>query len=657
MATSGVLKGPVNQNLYLTFEWSRSAVDIAKNTSTITWSLKLNSDYSLNFSADKSYTLSVNGTDYSGTFSDNINWGDSFHSAVIKSGTSVITHDSDGSKTFNVSALLNIAVTISGVYVPTLSVSGNQILDTIPRATTPTLVPATGIKMGDTIKISLNRASDTFTHNITYKFGGSSGTIATDATTSTNWTIPRALANQIPSSLSGICVLTCKTYRGTTLIGTTSINVSIKVNDADYPSISAVTLSEATAGIAAKFKAYVQNQSKLNVSIVAAGANSSTIKKYEVAILGKQYDKSTFTSELLDSSGTVNVTVKVTDTRNRAVSTTKTINVLEYAPPKIALFGVMRADKAGGEDNTGAYLKASIGFTVNSLNDLNDKSYKLEYQVQGTTDWTQATSGSVYTLDTTYLSSSEVLNVDSPYSVRLTVSDYFSSVTRNVSIPTGFTLIDIHSNGNGLAFGKVAETENLIDVAIPTHFKKSLTYDIPIVTTGSINDIKTSGEYYLANDITDRPVNANGWLEVKNYLGNYIYQRYVTYSGRTYERIMSAGTWGDWCGLFNVGIWTYEKQLNGVIKCWGTLEQSNVNFDTKVADSWYRPSSTSAITYPEPFIELPKTYFSTSISNSSGSILTYTTGATVKGTSLWMQKLVSGTANIKLAIEVIGKWK
>lgn len=657
MATSGTLKGTVNKNLYLTFEWSRSAVDISKNTSTITWSLKLNSDYSLVFSADKTYSLNINGTDYSGTFSDNINWGDSYHSAVIKSGTSVITHDSDGSKTFNIAAQFNIAVTISGTYVPSLSVTGNQILDTIPRATTPVLTPNSNIKMGDTIKIGLNRASDTFTHNITYKFGGSSGTIATEATTSTKWTIPRALANQIPSALSGICVLTCKTYRGSSLIGTTSINVSVKVNDADYPTINSVGISEATAGIAAKFKAYVQNQSKLNVSITAAGAYSSTIKKYETTILGNQYDKSTFTSELLTNSGAVNVVVKVTDSRNRTTSTTKTINVLEYTPPKIALFNVLRADKSGVEDNTGAYLKALIGFNISSLNELNDKSYKLEYQTQGGTDWTQATAGSAYVVDTTYLSTSEVLNVDSPYSVRLTVSDYFNSVSRIVAIPTGFTLLDIHSSGTGLAFGKVAESPNLAEFAIPTHFKKALTYDIPIYTDGSINSFTASGEYYLANGITDRPIDANGWLEVKNYLNNYVYQRYITYSGRTYERIMTAGAWGDWCGLFNAGIWTYQKHLDGLMQCWGTLELSNINFDTKVADSWYRPTSTSAITYPEPFLELPKVYFSTSISNSSGSILTYTTGATVKGTSLWLQKMVSGTANIKLAIEVVGKWK
>lgn len=656
MAISGTITGTKTSDIWLTFEWTRSNIDVSANTSTITWTLKLNRTNSLNFSADKSYSLTVDGERFNGNFSDNIDWGTGSHSAIIKEGISTLNHDASGKKTFSVNAIFNIAVTISGTYVASVSLSGTQSLDDIPRASSITTSPASGVKIGDTITINVNRALSTFKHTLTWKFGESVGTIAENVETSTTWAIPRALANQIPNSLSGICVLTCKTYDDSKLIGSKSINLSLKVSDSDIPSITGFTIDEGVSAIKSKFNAFVQNQSKAKINITASGIYSSTIKTYQIKINEETYYNNNLIVDL-QTSGQINVIVTVTDSRGRSTSQTKTINVLAYQSPTITQFKCQRANQSGSEDAQGDYLKALINFNVPSLNNLNDKSYKLEYKSQSATDWTTATSGNVYTLNTTYLSSTNILNVDLAYSLRLTVSDYFTSAIYNVNLATGFALIDFHSSGKGLALGKVAESDNLFDVALPSYFRGGITQDIPILTTGSINDFNKAGNYYLSNTITDKPVELNGWLEVLTYSSNYAYQRFTTYTGRVFERIMSGGTWGAWCGLFNVGIWTYEKELNGLVKMWGTLELNNVNFDTKVADSWYRPSSTSSITYPEQFLELPRVYFSTSISNSSGSILAYTTGATVNGTSLWLQKMVSGTANIKLAIEVVGKWK
>ena len=663
MATKGTIKGTVNKTLYLTFEWSRTSVNIDKNTSTISWSLKLYSTSSLVFSADKPYTLKVNGSDYGGTFTTNINWGSGGGNAVIKSGSTVIEHDPDSPKTFNVSAVFNIAVNISGVQVSSLSLSGNQILDTIPRATTPMLTPTSNIKMGDVVKITLNRASANFTHDITYKFGKSSGTIGDDIETSVNWTIPRALANQIPNGLSGVCVITCKTYNGTTLIGTITVNVTISVNDGDYPTITSVNISEAISGLDAKFGAYIQNHSKLNIDIQASGVYGSVIKKYETKILNTTYDKATFISGLLSVGGEIDIVVKVTDSRNRTKSLTKKINVLDYSPPKIELFSCARATSSGVENDEETYLKSSIRFKITSLGDLNDKTYKLQYREQGTETWLLETSGSVYTFNGIYVSKSGILDADKPYEVRLVVSDYFSEIPYSIDIGTGFTLGDVHESGRGLALGKVAEIADLFDVNLDTLFRKNLhiegklTYDIPTIKNGSINDVLNSGVYYLANEIADRPIALNGWLEVRSYLDTYIYQRYVTYTGRTFERLMSNGTWGDWCGVFTSGIWTYEKRLDGTLHMWGEFEASNIDFNVKVADSWYRPSTNFRLEYPITFINQPIVFFGTGLGGTAGSVLCYTISSNTTASSFWTQKMITGVANLKIPIEVIGKWK
>lgn len=502
MAIRGVINGSRIQNLWLSFEWERTSVDNKNNTSVITWSLTLNSLTSLVFNADKSFNLKINDNNYDGTFVTNINWGASGGKTVIKSGTTPISHEADGAKIFNVNALFNIAITMSGTYVASLSLKGTQILDTIPRATIPTITPLENVETGDTIKITLNRASASFTHDLSYAWGKATGVIGEDIATSKSWTIPRDFANHVPNGLSSICIITCKTYEGTKLIGTETVSLTINVNATDIPVIETVDITEAIVSINEKFGDFIQNQSKLNVNIVAKGVYNSTIKKYETKILNTTYDKPTFASELLINSGMVNIEVKVTDSRNRTATVTKTVNVLPYSPPRIELFNCTRANSSGVEDDEGAYLKADIRFNIEPLKNLNDKTYTIKYRIDDMQSWTTAKTGNEYTLDSSYLSETEILNTDNPYIVLLTVSDYFHDITYPVDVATGFTLIDHHESGRGMAIGKVAEYADLFDVNLATRFRKKVTFDVfPLEDTGWLDlTLKTGWSYQYSTD-------------------------------------------------------------------------------------------------------------------------------------------------------------
>lgn len=87
--------------------------------------------------------------------------------------------------------------------------------------------------------------------------------------------------------------------------------------------------------------------------------------------------------------------------------------------------------------------------------------------------------------------------------------------------------------------------------------KRSLTYDIPVLTD-DCNNLTASGKYYLSDKSTNRPVNKNGWLECMKYSTNYCFQKYITYDGEEYTRLMQAGTWGGWSyasGWKSLGTW------------------------------------------------------------------------------------------------------
>lgn len=507
MATSGTIKGTQVKTLWLTFEWSRKAVDVSKNTSTISWSLKLHSSSSLVFSADKSFTLSIDGNPYNGTFTDNVNWGSSGGSVVIRSGTSVITHGINGKKTFDVNSIFNIAVNISGTMVNSLSLSGSGILTDISRATTPTLTPSTNLKMGDSVKIVLNRASANFTHDLSYSFGKTSGTIANDVAVNTTWVIPRTLANQIPSMTFGILHITCKTYDGTTLIGTTKIQVELNINDADIPSIQSVTFEETVAGIKEKFNAFIQNQSKIKLKVNASGVYNSKIASYEVKLMGLIYNKGEFIFDALES-GEVAIRVTVTDSRGMSATISQTVTITPYVTPTIELFDVKRCDSLGVENPQENYMSTRIKFNITSLNNLNDKSFKLEYQEQGGTEWTTLLTGSEYAYDSTYVHSSAIFESTKSYLVRLTISDYFKEYSYPLTVGTSFFLWFWDKTGTGLSIGDAEAIANLFSVVLETRFKNKVTFDdvsgIPqLVDSGWIDLTLNSGWSYQYD--TDKP--------------------------------------------------------------------------------------------------------------------------------------------------------
>lgn len=476
MATSGTIKGTQVKTLWLTFEWKRTAVDVAQNTSTIQWSLKLNSSSSLNFSADKTFTLSINGTKYDGTFATNINWGASGGNAIIKNGTTTIEHEANGKKTFDVISKFNIAVNISGTQVNTLALSGSPILTDIPRATTPTLAPSTNLKMGDSVKIVLNRASANFTHDLSYSFGKTSGTIADDVEVNTTWTIPRTLANQIPSMRFGILNITCRTYDGTKLIGTTKIQVNVNINDEDVPTIQSIDVEETVVGIKEKFNAFIQGQSKIKLKVNAGGVYGSKITSYDVKLLGLIYNKGEFIFDAIQG-GKVPIQVTVTDSRGKSATATQVIEVVQYTTPTIELFDVKRCDNFGVENPQENFMLAKIKFNITSLNNLNDKSFKIEYQEQGATVWTTLLTGSEYTYDSTYVHTKAIFETTKAYSVRLTLSDYFKNYTYTVDIGTSFFLWFWDKTGTGISFGDAQAIANLFKVAMPAHFTNKVTFD------------------------------------------------------------------------------------------------------------------------------------------------------------------------------------
>ena len=586
MATSGTIQEAIRTGYRIQIAWTVDSQSVANNTSTVTAKVQLvstGSSYTINSTASKSGSLTINGTKYTFNFTASLSGN---QTKTLFTKTVTVSHASDGTKTCSFSATCGINVTLSGTYYGNVTASGSGVFNTIARASSISSVTSSvSVNGTNAVTVNITRAASSFTHTVVFSFGSYSKT-TTGVGTSTSYAIPTSWLNAIPNATSGTANVTVTTYSGSTKIGSAvSKNFTLTVPSTVVPTISAVSLSEAVSGLAAQFGTYVQNKSKIAVSITAAGALSSTIKAYKTTIQGANYTAASFTSGILTQSGTSTVTITVTDSRGRTASTTRSITVTAYDAPKITSFQGFRCLADGTENYEGTYLNAAVNFSISSVGSKNTASYTVEYKLKTATTWTALTSGSVYALNSSIISASGLFGVDNSYDIRLSVKDFFTTVRSTFEIPTAFTLIDYNASGRGIAFGKVSELTEGVEFALPMRsaYGELISSPVMIPSNQDLNALTSPGFYVVGNvptavTILNRPplsTATSAFVEVIQ-MGDegQRLQRYHICDKDDmliWQRIFYSGTWGAWLLVGGSSGWKYMTLDNG-FKAYGSSE-------------------------------------------------------------------------------------
>lgn len=559
MATSGTISAAIRTGYKIQIAWTVNSQSVANNTSSVTAKVQLvstGSSYTINSSASKSGSLTINGTKYTFSFTAALSGN---QTKTIYTKTVNVSHASDGSKTCSFACTAGINVTLSGTYYGNVSASGSGVFNTIPRASTISSVTSSvAINGTNAVTVNISRKASSFTHTVVFSFGSYSKT-TTGVGTSTSYAIPTSWMNAIPNATSGTAKVTVTTYSGSTKIGSAvSKNFTVTVPASVVPTFSSVAVADTTTN-QSTFGNMVQGKSKPKFTISAAGAYSSTIKTYKTVFEGKSYGGATPTAGVITKSGSVSATITITDSRGRTASTTKSWTVVAYAAPKIISFQGFRCLADGTENYEGAYLNAAVNFSISPVNNKNAKSYAIEYKPSTGTTWTSLSSGSVYSLNSTIVSASGFMSLDSSYDIRLSISDSFTTIRSIIEIPTAFTLLDFNASGRGVAFGKVSELTEGVEFALPTAFSYAETPSSVIYLQGGedLNTVLEPGFYAIpTTEVSGTLINkpwtgtATGSLLVLRE-GNGLQKSQIMHRGSKddggiYERSYYQNSWGAW---------------------------------------------------------------------------------------------------------------
>lgn len=499
MAKSGSVSVKVTSWDTLKFSWSETSQSVANNTSTISWKMELiaGSSGRISSTASKDWSVTVNGTEYSGTNKIGIS---NNATKTLASGTTTIEHNSDGTKTFDFSFSQEFDITFSGSKIGTKSGSGSGTLDTIPRKST---LSASNGTLGTAQTLTVTRKATSFTHTITYKCGSASGTVCTKSSdTSISWTPPLSLAQQNTTGSSVSVTFTITTYNGSTSIGSNTITITCSIPASVKPSVS-VAVSDPN-GYADTFVAYVQGQSKLKIVATASGSQGSTIKSYKTEADGKTYTAATVTTDFISGTGTLTIKVTVTDSRGRTATASKDISVLAYEYPKISALAVDRRDyDADGENYVkGGYLAVKFSGAITSLNSKNTATYTIQRKKSTETSYTTETltdfSGQYSVSDGVFVFRADTA---SSYDIILTVGDAFASSTKTAkgsSVKKVWSLLKKAGEIVGIAFNKVAEHDGVFEIGFQTLFTGGIRHPTLEPET-DLDDIRTPNTYIGAN--------------------------------------------------------------------------------------------------------------------------------------------------------------
>ena len=622
------------------------------NTSSVTVILKLANHYALYTSALSGSYISVGGSKTN--YSKSISYGGSTTTTTeLTRKTVTVTHNNDGTATCNISGTFVMNGTYRGSSVGTMTVNQTITLPKIARSsgidkfTNASGTNLTSIDTGVAFRVYWTPASNAFKFRVQCVSPGGTFTYPSGTTffepnsTSSYYTTITTGHNWLPNQTSHRMEVRLYTYNSAGVqIGSTQISyLTLNVPSNIGPSISSFVV-ESVDGMNGLS---IRGKSRVKLTVNATPGSGATMATYTFSgnnvneidgsssrTVYRSENSSAINTSVLNYAGAAIYTVTVADMRGRKASASLGIEVFEYSSPAITSMSVQRCDVNGtlNENGTYAYVTVNSMYTTLYHNNTNYNSRTVvltnnansySATVQNTSNINGSWSG-VYGNGT--------FATGTTYTITATIKDtaYGSTASMSQTLKAAARPMNIKSNGKGIGFGKMAETDNLLDVQWNERVRGNLQVDGALATTGNINGVKIGLDNYILGGSKDN-ITYENWVESSpSFIGTYSQnnQWYSTISlrhrngredGENYGlqlrsiltqqdnlswRQQTNGSWGSWKTILDSsntadhvveqgtqGDWTYRKWNSGFAECWRNVSvtPSTVNGTNSIAMS------------------------------------------------------------------------
>ena len=468
-----------------------NSTNISANTSKvrILWQSTQSGDSWNGYTRTAKYYISING-EAEREYTVNYTLPQSTTTTILDT-TITVTHKGDGSGTVKVRTWMDTRIS-AGVVEKTQSLT----LTTIPRAST--ITSASNTTLGAACAVKWTPLSASFRYKLKFALGSFSyttGAIHPNSVASytyTGYTLPIAnIAPQItskpPTASMTVTLYTYSDSNASVQVGSassTTFTVTVPDNASTKPAVT-MTLSPVTPY--AKFASlYLQGRSKVKATFSGSGKYGASITSYNMQADGKNY-ASPYTSDTLKTSGSVTVVGTATDSRGFSNTSSQSINVIAYDSPYIApsegYKNVICERSTSGKvaSDTGTYLhvKGTRNYTkINTGGIVNNCSVRCRFKPEGGS-WSHNPGDGVAVLLYSDTSTDEfdvalpnvVSDITLSYMVELNIVDDINLPTTMVfNIPSERVDFDLREGGKGAAFGKHANTENLLECEFDAQF-------------------------------------------------------------------------------------------------------------------------------------------------------------------------------------------
>lgn len=417
---------------------TESDVSIVNNTSKVTAKLYYYGNGVSYSGYQKTWKITIDGTTYSGTNT----FTTSTSAQLLGTASKTVTHNDNGAKTVSVSASF-----ATGVSIGTLTTSKSLTLTTIPRVS-DIEVDKTSLFAGEDIIATATPKSSSFTDVITLSMGSHTATL----TSGEAYTIPLNWLDAVPNAMKGTASVTVKTYNGSTLIGSKTVNVTVKVPTSAVPSVDSIEITEGVSSVETNFGVFVKNLSQLLVETTATGIYGSTISSVKTTVDGITYAGAQFTSNVIRTAGSLTVTVNVTDSRGQTATGTTTVTIEDYEKPYVNI-EVQQSGTTATLTITGKVYAIDATGTAK-----NTKSLLLQYKKVTDAGYTEET----LTVESWDFEITKNITIDESvtYEFIATVSDKINSTSAVTQ--TGIVVISRRAGGKGVTFGGEAEQDGFV---------------------------------------------------------------------------------------------------------------------------------------------------------------------------------------------------